>query len=307
MAKRIGRKGSKCSSAIATIAFFIAVIAVVIGRFNSSFETNPQVTTSSVSPASAEACSVHFIDVGQGSSVLIQSGDKGILIDAGEKEYGDDVVNYINSHGVTELDYVIATHPHTDHIGGLLTVLKSVKVKNIIMPKLTADNTPTTKTYENFLQIIYDKKIKAIAASYGKKYEVDKIKLTILGPTEQNKDINNMSVICKADVNSTVFLFSGDAEEPEMKSVLKKSPDLSCDVMLMGHHGSRTSLEENYLSNADPSVAVIQCGLNNSYKHPHEETIDYLESNSIKYYRTDLSGSVVFSCSERGYSISTSK
>ena len=239
--------------------------------------------------------------------MLLQSGSNGILIDAGEKEYGDDVVNYLKSHGVTQLDYVVATHPHTDHIGGLLTVLNDINVKNVIMPKLTSSNAPTTKTYESFLQLIYDKNINAVAAKYGKMYNVGKINLTVLGPVEQNKDLNNMSVICKADADSTTFLLSGDAETPEMRSVLKKSPNLSCDVMLMGHHGSRTSLEEEYLQLADPSAAVIQCGLNNSYGHPHEETLDYLEQNSIKCYRTDLCGSIVFTCTAKGYRVTTSK
>lgn len=306
MARKTGTK-SRRSSAIATIIFFVAVIAAIVGRFNSDFEINPYETTDAASSASDEICAVYFIDVGQGSSVLLQSGEKGILIDAGEKEYGDDVVDYIKERGVTELDYVVATHPHTDHIGGLLTVLKEVKVNNIIMPKLSASNTPSTKTYENLLQTVYDKNIKAIAASYGNQYDVGKIKLTVLGPVKQNKDLNNMSVICKADINSTVFLFSGDAETTEMKSVLEKSPNLSCDVMLMGHHGSRTSLETDYLKNASPTVAVIQCGLNNSYKHPHEETLEYLKSKSIMCYRTDLSGSIIFSCDDKGYTVSTSK
>lgn len=306
MAGKQGRK-SKRSSVITSILFAVAIIAAILGRFNSDFEIDPDLTTAKTAAASNGVYAVHFIDVGQGSSILLQTGPRGILIDAGEKEYGDDVVNYLKNHGVTQLDYVVATHPHTDHIGGLLTVLKEVSVKNVIMPKLTSSNTPTTKTYENFLQTIYDKKINAIAVGYGKTYNVGKTSLTILGPVEQNKDLNNMSVVCKADVNSTIFLLSGDAEAPEMKSILKKSPNLSCDVMLMGHHGSRTSLEKAYLRSASPSAAVIQCGLNNSYGHPHEETINYLKKNSIKYYRTDLSGSIVFTCTAKGYRVTTSK
>lgn len=306
MAGKQGKR-SRSSSTITTVIFVIAVIAAILGRFNSNFEIDPASTTAKITAASNDVCAVHFIDVGQGSSVLLQSGSNGILIDAGEKEYGDDVVNYLKSHGVTQLDYVVATHPHTDHIGGLLTVLNDINVKNVIMPKLTSSNAPTTKTYESFLQLIYDKNINAVAAKYGKMYNVGKINLTVLGPVEQNKDLNNMSVICKADADSTTFLLSGDAETPEMRSVLKKSPNLSCDVMLMDHHGSRTSLEEEYLQLADPSAAVIQCGLNNSYGHPHEETIDYLKKNSIKYYRTDLSGSIVFTCSAKGYRVTTSK
>lgn len=305
MARKQGAK-SKRSSLTATIVFFVAIVAAIIGRFNSNFETNPIENTSRLKTSTTDTCAVHFIDVGQGSSVLLQSGSSGVLIDAGEREYGDDVVRYIGNHGITQLDYVIATHPHTDHIGGLLYVLDNIKVNNVIMPRLTAINTPTTKTYESFLQKIHDKKIKAIAASYGNEYVVGRIRLTVLGPVEQCDDLNNMSVICKAVVNSTSFLLSGDAETTEMRSVLKESPDLACDIMLMGHHGSRSSLEKTYLQKADPAAAVIQCGLNNSYNHPHKETISYLKGNSIKYYRTDLSGDIVFTCTTDGYRVTKS-
>lgn len=300
MAKQ-GRK-SKSKSVLTSFLFFIAVVAVILGRFNSSFETVRE-TTDTVTKANSSVVAVHFIDVGQGSSTLLQSGSLGILIDAGEKEYGEDVLKYLRSNGISELEYIVATHPHTDHIGGLLTILENFKVKNIIMPKLTAQNTPTTKTYEKLLETIAQKKIKAIAASYGKEYSAGEISLKILGPVEQNKDLNNMSVICKAVVRTTSVMLVGDAETPEMKSILSYEPDLSCDIMLMGHHGSRTSLQKSFLKQVAPNLAIISCGKNNSYGHPHEETLKYLKNNKIEFFRTDLNGTVVVKCFDDGYRI----
>lgn len=300
MAKR-GRK-SKQKSFFASLAFIVAVIAVILGRFNKSFDS-----VSNTVLNAGNITGVHFIDVGQGSSVLLQSEKSGVLIDAGEKEYGESVVRYIKSQGVEELDYVIATHPHTDHIGGLTAVLNSVDVGAIIMPKLAAENVPTTKTYQNLLETIAQKKIKAIAAKPGKSYTVGKINFEILGPVSQENDLNNMSVVCRADVNSTTFLLTGDAEKPEMKDIMTLSPNLSCDIMLMGHHGSKTSLESSFLSAASPNLAVISCGEGNSYGHPHEEVIKYLQDNNIKYYRTDKSGSITVFCTDSGYSIKTQK
>lgn len=304
MAKQ-GRK-SKSKSVLTSFLFFVAVVAVILGRFNSSFETARE-TTDTVTKANSSVAAVHFIDVGQGSSTLIQSGSLGILIDAGEKEYGEDVLKYLRSNGISELEYVVATHPHTDHIGGLLTILENFKVKNIIMPKLTAQNTPTTKTYEKLLETIAQKKIKAIAASYGKEYSAGEISLKILGPVEQNKDLNNMSVICRAVVRTTSVMLVGDAETPEMKSVLSYEPDLSCDIMLMGHHGSRTSLQKSFLKQVAPNLAIISCGKDNSYGHPHEETLKYLKNNKIEFCRTDLNGTVVVKCFDDGYRIIKTK
>ena len=295
------RRKSKAKSFVSTFVFIVAVIAVILGRFNKDFETVNK------PGQEIEPYSVHFIDVGQGSATLLQSEKSGILIDAGEREYGSTVVDYIKSCGIEKLDYVVATHPHTDHIGGLLTVLKEVQVDNIIMPKIAAENAPTTKTYETLLELIAQKNIKAIAAKYGKEYTVGRITLNILGPVEQNSDLNNMSVICLANVNSTTVLVSGDTEKAEMRSVMNKNPNLSCDIMLMSHHGSKTSLETSFLSAADPNAAIISCGLDNSYGHPHEETIAYLRENGIDYYRTDISGNIVIHCYDGGYKITTQK
>ncbi len=299
MAKRKRRKNQK--PIIGIIIFVIALVSVIFGRFSGNLDLAP--SESEFVSASDDTVVVHIIDVGQGSCSLVQCGETGILIDAGEKEYGNAVVNYLRKAGIKELEYVVASHPHSDHIGGLTDVFDAFSVKNIIMPELSEINMPTTRTYEKFLLKIADKNIKAIAAEYGKKYQVGGAVLQIFGPVEQNKDINNMSVICKVTAVSTSFLFPGDAEKAEMSSVMPKSPNLKCDVMAMGHHGSSTALEKKFLSAADPSVAVISCGKDNSYGHPHKETINYLNSNGIEYYRTDKHGNIIFSCDKNGYSI----
>ncbi len=302
MAKRERKSKSKQKSFFVSLAFIVAVIAAILGRFNKSFDS-----VSNTALNAGNVVGVHFIDVGQGSSVLLQSEKSGVLIDAGEKEYGESVVRYIKSQGVEKLDYVIATHPHTDHIGGLTAVLNRIDVGAVIMPELAAENVPTTKTYQNLLETMAQKKIKAIAAKPGKNYTVGKINFEVLGPVSQENDLNNMSVVCKADVNSTTFLLTGDAEKPEMKEIMTLSPNLSCDIMLMSHHGSKTALESSFLSAAAPNLAVISCGDGNSYDHPHEEVIKYLQDNNIKYYRTDKAGSIIVFCANSGYSVKTQK
>lgn len=303
MAKRKSIK-YKHKRVIELIAFIVAIIVVIGGRFTDKFDEKP-VTSPENLNVSNEIVSVHIIDVGQGSSALIQCGNDGILIDGGEREYGNDLVSYISRVGVTKLKYVVASHPHTDHIGSLLKVLDVFEVENIIMPKLSAKNTPTTQTYERFLLKIKEKGIKAIAAKYGEKYYIENTVMETFAPLEQDNDLNNMSVVCKVTAFSTAFLFPSDASKGEMADFCKNKTDFSCDIMAVAHHGSRESLYKSFLARSKPKIAVYSCGKDNSYGHPHAETVEYFDKLGVISYRTDEVGTLIFTCNESGYELIT--
>ncbi len=242
---------------------------------------------------------VHFIDVGQGSSTLIQQGKNAVLIDSGLSEYGETVSDFITSCGVETLSYVIATHPHNDHIGSITEVMDNFEVGEIIMPELSEINTPTTRVYENFIDYIIERDIPVNAAQFNDVYSVEDINIRILGPAKQNKDLNNMSVVCRITAGDSAFMFLGDAETEELESINKYcSSDISSDVLLMGHHGSSTSIYEPFLDKVNADIAVISCGKNNSYNHPHEEALEYCEESGMDVYRTDLDGTVSFRCTQ---------
>lgn len=242
---------------------------------------------------------VHFIDVGQGSSTLIQQGKNAVLIDSGLSEYGETVSDFITSCGVETLSYVIATHPHNDHIGSITEVMNNFEVGEIIMPELSEINTPTTRVYENFIDYIIERDIPVNAAQFNDVYSVEDINIRILGPVKQNKDLNNMSVVCRITAGDSAFMFLGDAETEELESINKYcSSDISSDVLLMGHHGSSTSVYEPFLDKVNADIAVISCGKNNSYNHPHEEALEYCEESGLDVYRTDLDGTVSFRCTQ---------
>ena len=248
---------------------------------------------------------VHFIDVGQGSSTLIQQGKNGILIDSGLADYGDTVSDFIKSCGVTDLEYVIATHPHDDHVGSLPQVMDDFTVGKIIMPELAEFNTPTTRVYERLIDYIVDNNIDAYAAEFGDIYEMDDVKVQILGPVKQVKDLNDMSVICKVYTGESTFMLLGDAEKEELASVYeynnKYGADLKSDVILLGHHGSSTSIYKPFLNKVDAKTAVISCGRNNSYNHPHKEALDYCKQNDIAVVRTDIHGTITCRSTEDSF------
>lgn len=296
------KRRKKLNKTLSTIIFALAVILVALSKGDVLFDNGEVNNQAAVSAKNGDVV-VHFIDVGQGSSTLIQSGKKGILIDAGEREYSDTVINYIKSCGINELPYVIASHPHTDHIGALSDVISAIKTENIIMPKLSKVLTPTTKTYERLLKAVQSNSIKAIAAKYGEVYSIDNASITILGPVEQGSDLNNMSVVCKLMAYNTSFMLLADAEKEEMQSILAMNPNLKSDIISMGHHGSRTSIQKTYLNKVAARVAVISCGKDNEYGHPHKEAVSYLTKNNIKYYRTDTQSTVAFICNEKGFKL----
>lgn len=298
------RKKTAVKPLTAVIILILAVISVVFGLGDKNLDTNPT-TAVTVNAPEADSVTVHFIDVGQGNSTLIQCGTSGVLIDGGEKEYGDDVCNYLKAHGIEKLGCVIATHPHSDHIGGLITVLKSFPVDNIIMPRLTEENTPTTSTYEDFLTVISEKKIKPLAAKPGNTYTFPNCSLSVLGPVSQDEKLNNMSVVCRLEAFSTSFMLLADAEKRELREIASTGAELQADVLQAGHHGSETSVLKSYLDAVNPEYAVISCGKNNKYGFPHEEIIRYFKTNHIEYYRTDLLGSIVFTCTKDGVKITS--
>ena len=239
---------------------------------------------------------IHYIDVGQGDASLMALPDGShILIDAGPKSAAPALTRYLSDAGVTKLDYFILTHPHEDHIGGAPTVFENCEVKNVIMP----DATTNTRIFTQTLDAIEKENCQNHIAEPGDVYAVgDTAKMTILGPIQTPKNnLNNCSIILRFVYGHTAFVFTGDAEEKAEKQMLDAFADqsLACDLYQVGHHGSSTSSSLALLEALKPTFAVLSCGKDNDYGHPHNEIIKRLSGQGIKCYRTDEVGSIVFS------------
>lgn len=237
---------------------------------------------------------VHFIDVGQGDSELIISDDgKTMLIDSGEAEYGAAVVNYLKKLGISHLDYIIATHPHSDHMGGMETIILSdLTVGNIIIPAIPDEFVPTTRTFEGFLEAVAEKGYKLTAAK-TEAFRFGSGTVSIYMTDYDGDNMNNYSVVTRFDFGNSSFLFTGDMETKIEKEMISLGYDLNVDVLKVGHHGSTTSSCDDFLRSVTPDYCVIECG-DNSYNHPHTATVKKLMKYTDSILRTDINGHVVF-------------
>lgn len=233
---------------------------------------------------------VHFIDVGQGDSTLIEKDGLFMLIDAGEQDQGDTVVSYLKSRGVKKLDYVIGTHPHSDHIGGLEAVIREFDTQQIILP----DKEHTTKLYESLLDTIAERNLKITLSGVGDRYQLGDASFQIIAPNRDYGDnLNNWSVGIRLVYGKNSFLLCGDAEKESEEDMCANGLDLKADVLKLSHHGSTTSSSEPFMDRADPDYGVISCGKNNDYGHPHKEILEMLKKRNIKTLRTDQLGTIV--------------
>ena len=232
---------------------------------------------------------VHFIDVGQGDSIFIElPNDEVMLIDAGESSEEEKVYNYITNLGYNNIDYVVGTHPHTDHIGGLEYIINNINVENIYMPKAVS----TSKTFESLLNTITNKNLKVkVAKANVNIISSDNLNVFIIAPnSESYSNLNNYSAVIKINYYNNSFLFMGDAEVLSEEEI---TSDVQADVIKVGHHGSDSSSSLAFLNKVKPKYAIISVGANNQYNHPYDSIISRYEIIGAQVYRTDLNGTIV--------------
>lgn len=240
----------------------------------------------------SDPVTVKFFDVGQGDCTLITANGRHILIDAGENDQADRVVRYLRDEGVKKIDVLIGTHPHSDHIGGMDAVVESFDIGQVILPKLTEEQTPTTKTYLDLLTAIADKGLKVTRAKSGDVIELGGGRLELLGPVSEYSDLNNMSVTARFVYDEISFWIAGDCSKEAEADLLSKKLVTRTNVYKVSHHGSNTASTEAFLNALSPDACVISLGAGNSYGHPHKEVTRLFKKLGLTVYRTDLNGTV---------------
>lgn len=236
---------------------------------------------------------LHFIDVGQGdSSLIITPKGKTILIDAGDEAHAKKVLSYVREQGIEKLDLVVATHPDADHIGGMDKVIKNFDIDVFAMPDVSAK----TNQYKQIQRELKAKKMKATRLYQGDEVQIDDdIDFEILSPVKGKKydDTNEYSIVVKIVYKDTSFILMGDATMENEVDIINNVPDIDIDVLKLGHHGSSTSSSDYFITKTSPNIAIISCGKNNKYGHPHQEVMRVLKKHGVTPYRTDEMGDIV--------------
>lgn len=265
------------------LAAIIAVIVIGIFVFQSVQNNANKVTIP------MDGLYVHYIDVGQGDSELICCGGEYMLIDAGEPSASDTVVDYLNDHGIERLEYVVCSHGHADHCGGLDAVVENFEVGTVLTSPYPGD----TSSYEIFSDAVEANGLAMTVPELGESYSLGEAKFEFVGPLEQYDNLNDDSLVMRLEYGDTSFLFTGDMTSKAERDLIEDGANVKCDVLKVGHHGSSGSSSYRFLYEAQPTIAVISCEAGNSYGHPHEEALSRLNDCGAEIYRTDLEGSII--------------
>lgn len=297
--------------AAVTVGIFLSINSKLEPENSVNHETTEPVQNAPESPdkpfeaLEGAVAKVYFINVGQGDCELIVADDgSAMLIDAGESEYGKGVVKFLKDLGITRLDYVVGTHPHSDHIGGLRHILKSeIEIGKVITPVIPDEYMPTTSNYEKFINAIINNGCD-VSDVVNESFSFGSGVVTIMKPEYAEDNYNNYSPLIMFEFGETSFLFTGDAEKLVEYQMIERDEYLDADILKVGHHGSMTSSSVDFLDAVTPDWCIIECG-DNSYNHPNPNIVQRLEGYTDNIYRTDKQGTIVFTCDMNGYQITT--
>ena len=275
------------------IGLVILIVVTIQGNLfdnvsNATASINDSTKSDKIDAKVKENFSVSFIDVGQANSVLIRNGNYNMLIDAGNNEDGEKLVNYFKSLGIEEFTYVFATHPHEDHIGGMDDIINNFKIDNYYM----SNKLSTTKTFMDVLDALDRRNLKYTVPNKGDTLKLGDANIKVIYPGDDKSNINDSSIVLKITYGKNSFLLTGDATSNVERKIYNE--DIKSDVLKVAHHGSSYSSTDVFLDKVKPYYAVISVGKNNIYNHPSNKTLEKLNKRNIKVYRTDLDGTIVF-------------
>lgn len=283
---------------------YVAVLIIGVILIISQKLEKSKVSVSQPPQETEQMCRVHFLDVGQGDCTLIETSDgKYALIDASTQDASEKIVSYLHNLGIEELEFVLFTHPHEDHIGCGDEVLREFDVNTVYMN----DKTENTSAFRKLLEAIRDSKEQngtcVIKPEAGDTFNLSDIEFTVLSDGDEFDDLNNSSICLKMENGKSTFIFTGDAEKKVERYILECGESVAAEVLKCGHHGSSTSNSDAFLDAIDPDIAIISCGKDNDYGHPHDEVIKELTERDVYYKRTDLDGDIILAFNENSIGI----
>lgn len=273
------------------LTLLIILAYILINILDSSYSQKPineEIIVNEMKPTIVYTnLTIQYLDVGQAESILISNNNRHMLIDAGNNEDGPKIVNYLKSLGIETLDYIIATHPHEDHIGGMDDVIRNFNVNNVYMPEVYS----LTTTFEEVINELENKKLQITIPKINEEISFGEGVLRFIYSGKDSEDMNNASIIIKMMFGTTSYLFTGDTTSKIENEIL--TSDINVDVLKVAHHGSEYSTNNEFLKRVTPSYAIISVGKNNDYNHPSINTLNRIKNYTNRIYRTDELGTII--------------
>ena len=265
---------------ICVVLIFVTTFVTIV--YNSTQKTNLDLKNNMVT---------HFIDVGQGDCILIQVNNKNLLIDSGTSDSKQKLIRYLKNNNITKLDYIVATHPHEDHIGGMSSIINAFDIGEFFAPKVTA----TSQSFTDMIRALRSKNLKIHIAKPNMYLDLGPdTSCVMLSPNSATyENTNDYSCVIKISFKNSSYLFVGDAEKQAEQELIDNGYNLKAQVLKVGHHGSKTSTSSKLLNEVSPKIAIINCGAFNTYGHPNTETLDKLKGINCMIYRTDIDKNIV--------------
>ena len=268
------------------IYFCLGLLVLLVGYFTTNANNTSSRYDNNTNSSTSEVL-VYFIDVGQADAIYIKDGNSNMMIDAGNNADGKLLVKYLQSLKVEEFKYVVGTHAHEDHIGGMDDIINNFKIDNFYMPEAIS----TSKTFEDVLDALDKNKVTFQTPKIGDKFTLENTNFEVLSIGNDTSDLNDTSLVLKMSYNNTCVLFMGDASSNVEKTLLDK--DINCQVLKVGHHGSRYSSSDEFIKKVNPTYGIIMVGEGNKYGHPTKKTLDILNKYKVTIHRTDEEGTIV--------------
>lgn len=283
------------------LTLLIILAYILINILDSSYSQKPineEIIVNEMKPTIVYTnLTIQYLDVGQAESILISNNNRHMLIDAGNNEDGPKIVNYLKSLGIETLDYIIATHPHEDHIGGMDDVIRNFNVNNVYMPEVYS----LTTTFEEVINELENKKLQITIPKINEEISFGEGVLRFIYSGKDSEDMNNASIIIKMMFGTTSYLFTGDTTSKIENEIL--TSDINVDVLKVAHHGSEYSTNNEFLKRVTPSYAIISVGKNNDYNHPSINTLNRIKNYTNRIYRTDELGTIIITSDGKNINI----
>ena len=289
---------------ISSFTFLLALLSTfVLTACDADFQLPEQPDSSYSTADGSGILEIHYIDVGQADAALVICDGEAMLIDGGNVDDSSLIYAYLQEHDISSLKYIVGTHAHEDHMGGLSGALHAAQAETAFCSVTEND----AKFFQNFTSALAKQGKSITVPETGSRYTLGSAEFQFIGPIQETNDANNMSLVLRLVYGSTSFLFTGDAERSEESDILDAGYDLSATVLKVGHHGSEGSTSYPFLRAATPQYAVISCGTGNSYGHPHEEALSRLRDADVTLYRTDLQGTIICTSDGKTVTFTTEK